>query len=247
MTSLCDLKQERIQCFPFVLQLFYLPIVSVFIYDTEIYRPLVSSVLFHYAAHHSGITVLIVNCAILGDAQNGKLDDVFVTLREPRNLAIVFVSYIGQELHSQSTCDLYTPATVYLASGDLSLHMPKSFANIVASLDCCLKGTSKDTFSFPLKIRNRVRLARPIIMIPRSSARSKAICVIPDLESRTGILICAAFMTISEVNLPVIYRILSSPETPSIHILPEIVSAALFRPTSSMNMRISAPRQRPQP
>ena len=45
LVTLCNLKQEEIQVFPFVLPLFYLSVVSVFIYDTEIYRPLVSSVL----------------------------------------------------------------------------------------------------------------------------------------------------------------------------------------------------------
>ena len=43
--TLYNLKQEGIQGFPFVLPLFYLSVVSVFIYDTEVYRPLVSSVL----------------------------------------------------------------------------------------------------------------------------------------------------------------------------------------------------------
>lgn len=102
-------------------------------------------------------------------------------------------------------------------------------------------------FSSPWYTRNRLPFARPIIVIPRSCANSKPICVIPERESSTGIVICAAFITISEVNRPVVYRILSAPAMRSIHIRPAIASAALCRPTSSMKIKTLLFRQRQQP
>jgi len=47
MTPLYNPKEEEIQGFPFVLPLFYLSVVSVFIYDSGIYWPPVYSVLQH--------------------------------------------------------------------------------------------------------------------------------------------------------------------------------------------------------
>jgi FdhD protein len=56
-----------------------------------------------------------------------------------------------------------------------------------------------------------------------------------------GIPMMAVLMTISEVSRPVVKKSLSPPSIRSSHIIPEIASAALCRPTSSVNSRISVP------
>ena len=56
----------------------------------------------------------------------------------------------------------------------------------------------------PVKSRKCLLVARPIIVIPTFSAISKPICVSPERETRNGMPICAALMTISDVRRPVV-------------------------------------------
>ncbi len=56
----------------------------------------------------------------------------------------------------------------------------------------------------PVKSRKCLLVARPIIVMPTFSAISKPICVRPERETRNGMPICAALITISEVRRPVV-------------------------------------------
>ena len=56
----------------------------------------------------------------------------------------------------------------------------------------------------PVKSRKWRLVARPIMVIPTFSAISKPIWVSPERETRKGMPICAALITISEVRRPVV-------------------------------------------